>query len=329
MRIRNEQFDVNGEMLTINDMAERTGMDYKLIHARIKKGYPLSIILDKEKCLEYGKERYRNKRDKNFMECIGERSGLLTAIEFLDSDGQKNILAKCECGTIVSFKSPSSFRIAKSCKSVLCTTQSGLLTKDKNGSRYRPEKQVSEKICAKCREMKQSSDFMKCKRSKDGLHSNCLECVRLMPSRSVNYHRRYRSENRDRLNIVNRESKKKRYASDPKYRIQDALASRVRSALTKGYKSASTMKLVGCDINFLKGYLEAQFEPNMSWDNYGEWHIDHILPCASFDLTLPEEQQKCFHYTNLQPLWATTEIARKYGSDKIGNVEKNDRILSR
>jgi len=89
------------------------------------------------------------------------------------------------------------------------------------------------------------------------------------------------------------------------------------------------MKLVGCTIEFIKGYLEAQFEPNMSWDNYGEWHIDHILPCASFDLTLPEEQQKCFHYTNLQPLWATTEIAIKYGSDKIGNVEKNDRILNR
>lgn len=328
MRTRNEKFDVDGEMLTINDMVARTGMDYKLIHSRIKKGYPLSIILDEAKCIEYGRERYRNKRDKNFVECIGERSGLLTAKEFTD-DGQKKIVAECECGELVSFKSPSAFRIAKSCKNLTCTTKAIITTKEDNGTRYRTRVEVQEKICARCELVKPPSHFKKRVESVDGLHSHCRDCMSQYPTSAIDYRRKYRSDNREHLNVVRMESKKKRYASDPKYRIQDALAQRVRSAVTKGYKSASTMKLVGCDILFLKGYLEAQFEQNMSWDNYGEWHIDHILPCASFDLTLPEEQQKCFHYTNLQPLWATTEIARKYGSDKIGNVEKNDRILNR
>lgn len=41
----------------------------------------------------------------------------------------------------------------------------------------------------------------------------------------------------------------------------------------------------------------------MSWDNYGEWEIDHIIPCDSFDLTKEEEQKRCFHFSNLQPLW--------------------------
>lgn len=50
----------------------------------------------------------------------------------------------------------------------------------------------------------------------------------------------------------------------------------------------------------------------MSWENRGNfgWHVDHIKPCASFDLTKPEEQAKCFHYTNLQPLWARENIAK-------------------
>jgi hypothetical protein len=62
----------------------------------------------------------------------------------------------------------------------------------------------------------------------------------------------------------------------------------------------------------------------MTWENYGSaWDVDHIRPCSSFDLTKPEEQAICFHYTNLQPLWKTTEIARAHGDMvSIGNIEK-------
>lgn len=74
--------------------------------------------------------------------------------------------------------------------------------------------------------------------------------------------------------------------------------------------------MIGCSIEELKQYLEKQFKEGMTWDNYGEWHIDHIIPCAAFDLTKEEEQLKCFNYTNLQPLWA--EENEKKG-DKIIN----------
>jgi len=70
------------------------------------------------------------------------------------------------------------------------------------------------------------------------------------------------------------------------------------------HKISKTTELLGCSIEHLRLWLTFYFHPGMSWSNYGEWHIDHTKPCAKFDLTDPEQQRQCFHYTNLQPLWA-------------------------
>tara|TARA_B110000008_G_scaffold38943_1_gene35716 strand:+ start:979 stop:1551 length:573 start_codon:yes stop_codon:yes gene_type:complete len=110
---------------------------------------------------------------------------------------------------------------------------------------------------------------------------------------------RQRPEYKKRVNARYRE----RYRTDPQFRIECCLRSRLRSALKGKKKSASTMKLVGCSISHLKEHLEKQFIPGMTWENQGKWHVDHMMPCASFDLSDPEQQRRCFHYTNLQPLW--------------------------
>lgn len=75
-------------------------------------------------------------------------------------------------------------------------------------------------------------------------------------------------------------------------------------------RSAKLEKLIGCSVEFLMGYLEAQFKEGMSWTNRGLWHVDHIRPCAKFDLTKKEDQARCFHYSNLQPLWAADNLAK-------------------
>jgi len=120
---------------------------------------------------------------------------------------------------------------------------------------------------------------------------------------------------------VERNSAKRRYARDPQkamqavrreyhtnlnYRIAWNLRSRVRRAMHGIDKSASTLVLLGCSVQKLKTYLERRFLSGMSWANYGKygWHLDHKKPCAWFDLRKPAQQRECFHYTNLQPLWA-------------------------
>ena len=72
----------------------------------------------------------------------------------------------------------------------------------------------------------------------------------------------------------------------------------------------ATEKLLGCTFEYFIEYLQRLFKVGMTWKNYGKWHIDHIKPCASFDLSKLEAQKKCFHYTNLQPLWAEENLKK-------------------
>jgi len=100
--------------------------------------------------------------------------------------------------------------------------------------------------------------------------------------------------------------------------IQFKLRNRLRVKLItdlrryNGSKSKSAIELLGCSIQFLRKHLETQFQHGMTWENWSihGWHIDHIKPCASFDLTKLSQQRICFHYKNLQPLWAKENIRK-------------------
>ena len=119
-------------------------------------------------------------------------------------------------------------------------------------------------------------------------------------------------QNEYRLNNMHKIRKyfNNRRKTDINFRIKCNIRSRIYVALNRGIKSAHTMELLGCSIEEVKQHLEKQFKPGMSWDNHGKWHIDHIKPCCSFDLTKPEEQRVCFHYSNLQPLWAEENLSK-------------------
>jgi len=128
---------------------------------------------------------------------------------------------------------------------------------------------------------------------------------------------KWRSENPEKIKEMRRKQRNR-----PEVKLADNLRRRLKYALVNGQKAGSAVRDLGCTIEELIQYLEKQFYPNpktgeqMTWENhvfYG-WHIDHIMPLASFDLMDREQLLKACHYTNLQPLWAEENLRK---GDKI------------
>lgn len=140
---------------------------------------------------------------------------------------------------------------------------------------------VNAKKCPKCNEVKTSEEFFYKKASKSGLSQYCKDCTR---------------------EYVNTRTKERR-SKDYKYRVIQNLRSRLSYAFKRieYTKKSKTYKILGIELNGLILHIESQFLPGMTWDNYGEWHIDHIIPLAS--AKTEKELYKLCHYLNLQPLW--------------------------
>jgi hypothetical protein len=158
----------------------------------------------------------------------------------------------------------------------------------------------------------------------------------MMTQEQKEYHKKYRLNNRKKIakiskkySLNNKEKiskKNKKYHLNNKeirnkklsikrknnfnFKLKGNLRVRLYQAVKGTNKSASTMELLGCSIDKLWNHLESQFKPWMTKENYGLWHVDHIIACAKFDLTCPEQQRTCFHYTNLQPLEAIENMRK-------------------
>lgn len=121
--------------------------------------------------------------------------------------------------------------------------------------------------------------------------------------------KRWRKNNMDRVRAYHRKMRKQ-----PRQRAVHNLRKRLRNLCRKGQAvSVRRAEFIGCSPLELVRHIERQFTRGMSWENYGKWHVDHIRPCASFDLTDQEQVKQCFHFSNLQPLWGADNMAK---SDK-------------
>ena len=128
----------------------------------------------------------------------------------------------------------------------------------------------------------------------------------------VGYQKKYLQSHKSQRN----KKQKERYSQDINFKLRINLRNRINAVLKGNSKSRSTMELLGCTIHQLRKYLEIQFARGMNWDNCGlnGWEIDHIKPCASYDLSDPKQQKHCFYFKNLQPLWGEDNRSK---ADKI------------
>jgi hypothetical protein len=120
----------------------------------------------------------------------------------------------------------------------------------------------------------------------------------------------WEAANYEHRRTYNNSYAKARKASDSLFKLSQNLRSLVSICFRNRSwsKTSKTRILLGCTYEFFQGYLAAKFLPGMTWENYGTWHIDHIIPCAS--AVTSAELEALFHYTNLQPLWAVDNIKK-------------------
>ncbi len=215
---------------------------------------------------------------------------------------------------------------------------------------------MSKKICRLCEKKKLFTSFYKKKGGAFGLDARCKICVSLYHKQHFqknkskillkrkNYITKYRDLNKDRISEYNqkyyaknkeqilkyksskfyrkhsREYEKNKRQNDILYRITGSLRSRLNQAIKNNKKHGTTKELIGCSIKFLKKYLSKLFQQGMNWENYGKggWHIDHIIPCASFDLTDPKQQKNVFIiliYSHCGLLTISENLIRYYKSN--------------
>lgn len=118
--------------------------------------------------------------------------------------------------------------------------------------------------------------------------------------------RQYLIRNKEHINQLRRD----RYNADDVTKISMKARTQIQRAVKYGAtKEYTSMEYLGCTADELKQYLESKFQPGMTWENYGTWHIDHIRPLAKLKDN-PDLISELCHYSNLQPLWATDNLSK-------------------
>ena len=192
------------------------------------------------------------------------------------------------------------------------------------------------KECTSCHEEKSAEDFYK---TSSGAHaSQCKSCkiaavarrqaeryeqdaayrkskIRRVTTRQAT---RYKTDPQYRDKAIARVGiqQARRYESDPNFRVSKCISSAIRESLLSQKHGRAWETLVGYTSEQLSEHLERLFQPGMTWDNYGEWHIDHIIPRRHFQYSSASDKefQDCWSLSNLQPLWSAENIAK---SDKL------------
>lgn len=196
-------------------------------------------------------------------------------------------------------------------------------TNQNNRLKQQVDETLTEKICSICGLTKEIINFYKNFRCKDGYFKFCNECHtekvkntgnNVKIKRTVDYMKEY-NKNRNK---------------DLSYKLRHNLRSSIRKNMKRDLseiQKGKTLKYIDCSLEFFKLWIESNFDKNMNWENHGTyWHLDHIKPCASFDLKIQENIFKCFNWANYRPCEKKENILK---SNKIDNDLINEYIIKK
>lgn len=210
------------------------------------------------------------------------------------------------------------------------------------------------KVCKKCGENRELTQFVKNRNKPDGLHSVCKSCTKIYKAKyykenkegilqgfrerykedpdrykeAENRRRRenrevynqrslsYQKKNKDRVNQRHREWESKQRECNEQFKLRSYIRQNLNNALKRDSVKCIAAQHLGCSIVFYKDYLSKQFKDGMNWENRGVlWNVDHIIPLSAFDLTDSDQLIKACHYTNTQPLYIV-ENNKKGGANR-------------
>ena len=169
------------------------------------------------------------------------------------------------------------------------------------------------KHCTRCFRLRDLTEY-----GQNGpyLRSHCKACEVVRVRQYYNqekrkeYNRQYRASNMEHIRQIKQKYESRKRAEDIQYGIRTALRRRVGEAVKRGSRAGSAVRDLGCSISAFKLYIENQFESDMSWHNYGQWHLDHIVPLSHFDLTNRQQFLEACNWLNYQPLWAIENLLK-------------------
>jgi len=203
------------------------------------------------------------------------------------------VCAKCE--TEKSLNEFHKNKCSKSGYQYSCKTCANIKAKEfrQKYTSLRTREIKDKKVCGRCNEEKNATEYTKNRCCKDGLDSECRNCKC----------KRYNAYSKAR----------KQY--DPEFRLLTNLRSRLSEALKCKSKSQTTMQLIGADFETFAKWIKFQFEEGMTIENYGSvWHYDHVLPLSSFNLLDEEELQQAMNWLNIRPM------------TPIKNIQKSNKV---
>jgi len=266
-----------------------------------------------------------------------------------DSTAEFKVCTKCKAvkpisGFSLSRRSPSGVRaICRECDARRYA-ESQREKRERQAAALAERLSATTKICCQCNLEKPKTDFARSSKCIDGYRSQCKACHNANnqayrvrnPESSRRSSERWKERNKERRNLtirkwqeenrlrVNELARLRRlrdpdaareygrlWCSRPSVRIHRAVRERIRMSLLTG-KAGKTFEILGYSLAELMAHLERQFSSKMSWDNYGEWHIDHIVPVSSFAAETQDDPdfRACWALSNLRPLWAHENIRK-------------------